>query len=66
MATIIAAPVARYFMHRWLESFAYRISISAWYFIGAAGLALGIALVTVSGQAVKAAIANPVKSLRAD
>jgi putative ABC transport system permease protein len=66
IATIIAAPVAWYFMHRWLESFAYRISISAWYFIGAAGLALGIALATVSGQAVKAAMANPVKSLRSE
>jgi putative ABC transport system permease protein len=66
LATIIAAPVAWYFMHRWLEGFAYRISISAWYFIGAGGLAIAIALATVSWQAVRAAMANPVKSLRAE
>jgi len=66
MATIIAAPVAWYFMHHWLEGFAYRISISAWYFIGAGGLALLIALATVSGQAVRAAMVSPVKSLRTE
>jgi len=66
LATIIAAPVAWYFMHGWLEGFAYRISISAWYFIGAGGLAIAIALATVSWQAVRAAMANPVKSLRTE
>jgi putative ABC transport system permease protein len=53
-------------MHRWLENFAYRTNI-AWWIFAAAGLsAILIALVTVSFQAVKAAVANPVKSLRTE
>jgi len=53
-------------MNRWLQDFAYRISISWWIFFATGILALMIALVTVSFQAIKAAIANPVKSLRTE
>ncbi|MDB5229869.1 MAG: hypothetical protein JWN76_674 [Chitinophagaceae bacterium] len=66
IAFVIAAPVAWYFMHTWLQDFAYRINMSVWIFAGAAILALVIAFVTVSFQAIKAAIANPVKSLRTE
>jgi putative ABC transport system permease protein len=62
----IAMPLAWYFMNTWLKDFAYRTDISWWVFAMAGTLALMIALVTVSFQAVKAAIANPVKSLRAE
>jgi putative ABC transport system permease protein len=66
LAIIIATPIAWYAMHKWLEDFAYRINISWWYFLSAGLLALFIALVTVSAQAVKAARANPVKNLRSE
>jgi len=62
----IASPIAWYFMNRWLQDFAYRITISWWIFIIAGLAALLIALITVSFQAFKAAIANPVKSLRTE
>ena len=66
IALLIASPVAWYFMHKWLENFAYRISISWWVF-GLAGLfAIVIALLTISFQAIKAALANPVKNLRSE
>ena len=64
IAFIIATPVAWYFMGRWLQDFAYRIDISWWIFLLAGVLAVAIALATVSLQAVKAALMNPVKSLR--
>lgn len=64
IANIIAWPVAWYAMNRWLENFAYRINIAWWVFILAGTLALAIALLTVAYQAIKAAVANPVKSLR--
>ena len=60
---IIAFPVAWLVMNKWLENFAYRINIAWWIFLTAAIIALAIALITVSIQAIKAAIANPVKSL---
>jgi len=63
---IIAAPIAWYGMHRWLKDFAYRIDISWWVFVLAAVLAVVIALATISFQAIKAAMANPVKSLRTE
>jgi putative ABC transport system permease protein len=63
-ANIIAWPIAYYFMNKWLEDFAYRIEISWWMFALAGGIALVIALATVSIQAIKAAAANPVESLR--
>ncbi|HXO74726.1 MAG TPA: FtsX-like permease family protein, partial [Puia sp.] len=66
IAIVIASPVAYYFTHRWLDGFAYRIPISAWIFVVAGMSAVLIALVTVSVQAVRAATANPVKSLRRD
>lgn len=65
IAAGIAIPVAWYFMHRWLEDFAYRITIDWWVFVLSALVAIMIAMVTISIQVVKAARANPVKSLRA-
>ena len=64
IANIIAWPVAYYFMNNWLQDFAYRIGISWWIFVLSGGIALMIALATISVQAVKAAVANPVESLR--
>ena len=64
VAFVIASPVAWYVMHNWLQEFAYRINISWWIFFAAGLLAVLIALATISFQAIKAAIANPVKSLR--
>ena len=64
VANIIAWPVAYFFMNGWLENFAYRINISVWIFVLSALAALLIAVITVSYQAIKAAMANPVKSLR--
>ncbi|HUS00428.1 MAG TPA: ABC transporter permease [Chitinophagaceae bacterium] len=66
LAFIIATPLAWYFMNKWLQDFAYRINISWWIFMSAGAAALLIALITVSFQAIKAAIANPVKSLRTE
>jgi putative ABC transport system permease protein len=66
IAAVIAIPVAWLFMHKWLEDFAYRININGWIFISAGIIALLIAMFTVSFQAIKAAIANPVKSLRTE
>jgi putative ABC transport system permease protein len=63
---IIAVPLAWYFMHGWLKDFAYRIAISWWVFVAAGCLALFIALFTISYQAIRAAVANPVKSLRTE
>ena len=61
IAVIIATPVAWWAMSKWLQNFAYRINISWWIFFIAGALALLIALITISFQAIKAAIANPVK-----
>ena len=66
IAAFIAFPVAWWAMHSWLQHFAYRISITWWVFVIAGGMALIIALATISFQAIKAAIANPVKSLRSE
>jgi ABC-type antimicrobial peptide transport system permease subunit len=66
ISLLIAIPVSWYMMNRWLQDFAYRIELSWWIF-GLAGLAaLGIAFITVSYQAIKAARSNPVKSLRTE
>jgi putative ABC transport system permease protein len=64
ISNIISWPVAYYVMNRWLQSFAYRTSLQVWIFALAAGLALLVALVTISYQSIKAARANPVDSLR--
>ena len=66
VAIVLASPLAWWGASRWLADFAYKIAIEWWMFAGAGGLAVGIALVTVSFQAIKAALANPVKSLRAE
>jgi len=63
---VIAAPLAWYFMSKWLRDFAYRININWWIFLVTGVLAIMIALVTVGFQAIKAAVANPVKSLRTE
>jgi len=64
VANIIAWPVAFYAMNKWLQAFAYRVSISLWPFLLAAVLAVAIALFTVSYQAIKAALTDPVEALR--
>jgi putative ABC transport system permease protein len=66
ISLLIASPVAWYFMNKWLQDFAYRIHISWWIFMVAGVLTILIALLTVSFQAIKAAVANPVKSLRSE
>ena len=66
IAFIIASPVAWYFMDKWLQDYVYRINISWWIFIVGGISAIIIALITVSFQAVKAALANPVKSLKTE
>ena len=64
IAFVIATPVARYIMSKWLESYAYKTELSWWIFALAGLLALGIALLTVSWQSWKAATRNPVEALR--
>ena len=66
ISSVIAFPVAWFCMHLWLQDFAYRIAISWWIFVFAGMLALIIAFTTVSFQAIKAALTNPVKSLRSE
>jgi len=66
IAILIACPIAWYIMHRWLNNYAYRIDLNIWIFAGAALISISIALITVSFQAIKAAVANPVKSLRSE
>ncbi len=66
IALLIAGPVAYYFMNRWLQDFAYRINIEWWMFAAAGLTTVVIALLTVSWQAIKAALANPVKALRSE
>ena len=66
VAFVIASPVAWFIMHNWLQDFAYRINMNWWVFVITAVIALSIAFITVSFQAIKAAMANPVKSLRTE
>jgi putative ABC transport system permease protein len=66
IAIAVASPIAWYFMHEWLENFAYRISLSWWIFVEAGSAAIIIAMITVCYQAIAAAIANPVRSLRSE
>jgi putative ABC transport system permease protein len=66
IAFIIAAPIAWWAMNQWLQDFVYRVTISWWIFLAAAFIAISIALITVSFQAIKAALTNPVKNLRAE
>ena len=66
IAIVIAIPVAAYSMNKWLENFAYKTDISFWLFVLASFIAVAIALLTISFQAIKAALANPVNSLRSE
>ena len=66
IAVIIASPIAWYTMNRWLADFAYRLDIKWWMFVIAGLVAVVIALATVSFQAIRAAVANPVESLRSE
>ena len=66
MALVIAVPIAAFVMNKWLQDFAYRTDITWWIFAVAGLLALLIAFLTISFQSIKAAISNPVKSLRTE
>ncbi|MHA4846104.1 ABC transporter permease [Flavitalea antarctica] len=66
LSCIIASPIAYYFLHNWLQKYDYRISIGPWIFLLAGCISLIIAIVTVSFQAFKAALENPVKSIRTE
>lgn len=66
LSFIISSPIAWYVMNNWLQSFAYRINIEWWVFFIACVLAMGISLITISFQTIKAAMANPIKSLRSE
>jgi putative ABC transport system permease protein len=66
IAVLIASPVAWWLMNKWLLDFAYRIHISGWDFIISGTIAVVIALLTISIQSVKSAMANPIKSLRTE
>lgn len=66
LALLIASPVAWYFMEKWLQGFAYRINISGSFFIMAGAATILIVLITISFQAIKAALINPIKNLRTE
>ncbi len=66
ISCVIASPVAFYYMHDWLQQYDYRITISPFVFVMAGITAIVITIITISFQAIKAAIANPVKSLRTE
>ena len=66
VAFVIATPIAWYYMHSWLQDYVYRINISWWIFLVGGIVAIVIALATISFQAIRAAVANPVKSLRTE
>ena len=66
IALLIAAPLAWYFMNKWLQDFAYRVPIGSWVFIVAGVMAIIVAFVTISFQAIRAGVAKPVKSLRTE
>ena len=66
IALLIATPIAWWAMNKWLQDFSYRVNIQWWIFIAAGAVAIAIAVLTVSFHAIKAAVANPVKSLRTE
>ncbi|HZY39765.1 MAG TPA: FtsX-like permease family protein, partial [Mucilaginibacter sp.] len=66
ISLFIATPIAYYFMHNWLQNYQYRADLSWWIFAVSGGGALLITLLTVSFQSIKAALMNPVKSLRSE
>jgi len=59
-------PLAWYFMHGWLQHYTYRTDLAWWIFVAAGAGAIGITILTVSYQSIKAAMTNPVKSLRSE
>ena len=65
-ACIVASPAGYYFMHQWLTGFAYRIELQWWMFALAGVAAISIAALTVSFQSIRAALADPVESLRSE
>jgi putative ABC transport system permease protein len=64
ISNIIAWPIAYFALNKWLEDFAYKVNISLWTFLLASVIAMLVAIFTVSYQSIKAAVTNPVKSLR--
>ncbi|MFN3381740.1 MAG: ABC transporter permease, partial [Runella zeae] len=66
LSCVIASPIAYYYLNNWLINYKYHIEISWWVFVATAILAVGITLITVSFQAIKAALMNPVKSLKSE
>jgi ABC-type antimicrobial peptide transport system permease subunit len=66
ISCLIAIPIAWYFLHQWLQEYEYRTPVSWWIFVAAAAGALTITILTVSFQAIKAALANPIRSLRTE
>ena len=66
ISCVIAIPLAWYFLHEWLQRYTYRTDIAWWIFMVAGIGALLLTIATVSFQAIKAAVANPVKSLRTE
>ena len=66
ISAVIASPAAWWAINKWLQSYPYRVAINAWIFIGASVLVLVVALLTVGFHSIKAAIANPVNSLRSE
>ena len=66
IAFFIAFPLGYYFMNKWLQDFAYRIDLNIGQFLMAASITLAIALITISFKSIKAALQNPVKSLRTE
>ncbi|MGZ3874901.1 MAG: hypothetical protein ACXVJD_18415, partial [Mucilaginibacter sp.] len=66
ISLLIATPLAYYFMHGWLQGYTYRSAISWWIFAATAAGAIAITLLTVSYQSIKAALMNPVRSLKSE
>jgi len=66
IAAVLGIPLAAWGMYVWLQDFAYRINLAWWIFAAASLLAIAIAMITISFQAIKAALNNPVKSLRSE
>ncbi|HTB25913.1 MAG TPA: hypothetical protein VK711_11100, partial [Puia sp.] len=66
ISSLIAFPIAWYAMHSWLQNYAYHITISWWVFVAAGAASILIALITISFQTIRAAILNPIISLRSE
>jgi len=66
IAFVIATPIAWYTLSKWLQNYAYRIDLNIWIFLAAGGIAVFIAMVTIASRTIKAAISNPVESLRTE